>query len=139
VVPVEEGEQRFAILRQAGDRLVVLGAVFVGEHVNRSLGRRAGRRAVNLAKLGFHDDLNREGNLVQHVGGLQMMPRIVVPAIARLLIEVTPALAQGGSEGMRVVTARDLLNYAEMPTFREGLLDRIRHSENGVSFGHGRC
>jgi hypothetical protein len=29
---VEEGEQRFPILRQAGDRLVVLGAVFVGEH-----------------------------------------------------------------------------------------------------------
>jgi hypothetical protein len=30
---VEEGEQRFPILRQAGDRLLVLGAVFVGEHV----------------------------------------------------------------------------------------------------------
>ena len=28
---VEEGEQRLAILGQAGDRLVVLGAVLVGE------------------------------------------------------------------------------------------------------------
>ena len=63
------------------------------------------------------------------------MRRIVVLAIAMLLIEVTPALAQGGSEGIRVVTARDLLNYAEMPTFREALLDRIRHTENGVSWG----
>src|SRR5438445_722989 len=67
---VEEGEQRFPILRQAGDRLVVLGAVFVGEHVDRRLGRRAGRRAVNRAKVGLHIDLNREGDLVQHVGGL---------------------------------------------------------------------
>jgi hypothetical protein len=64
-----------------------------------------------------------------------MMRRIVVLAIAMLLIEVTPALAQGGSEGIRVDTARDLLNYAEMPTFREALLDRIRHTENGVSWG----
>ena len=60
---VEEGEQRFPILRQAGDRLVVLGAVFVGEHVDRRLGRCTGRRAVNLAKVGFHIDLNREGTL----------------------------------------------------------------------------
>ena len=75
---VEEGEQRFAILRQAGDRLVVLGAVFVGEHVDRSLGRRTGRRAVNLAKVGFHVDLNRESDLVQHVGGL-VNPTALVP------------------------------------------------------------
>src|SRR5437870_13726225 len=75
---VEEGEQRFPILRQAGDRLVVLGAVFVGEHVDRRLGRRAGRRAVNRAKVGLHIDLNREGDLVQHVGGL-VNPTALVP------------------------------------------------------------
>ena len=68
---VEEGEQRIAILRQAGDRLLVLGAVFVGEHIDRRLGCRAGRRAVNLANVGLHVDLNQEGNLVQDVGGLQ--------------------------------------------------------------------
>ena len=32
---------------QTGDRLVVLGIVFVSEHVDRCLGRRAGWRAVN--------------------------------------------------------------------------------------------
>src|SRR5260370_22461338 len=31
---VEEGEQSFPVLRQAGDRLVVPGAVLVGKHVN---------------------------------------------------------------------------------------------------------
>ena len=62
---VEEGEQRFPILRQAGDRLLVLGGVFIGEHVDRRLGRPAGRRAVNLAKVGLHVELNREGDLVQ--------------------------------------------------------------------------
>jgi hypothetical protein len=41
---VEEGEQRIAILRQAGDRLLVLGAVFVGEHIDRRLGCRGSAR-----------------------------------------------------------------------------------------------
>jgi hypothetical protein len=36
-----------------------LGAVFVGEHVDRRLGRRAGGRAVNLAKVGLLVDLDR--------------------------------------------------------------------------------
>ena len=67
---VEEGEQRFPILGQAGDRLLVLRPVFVGEHIDRRLGRCAGRRAVNLAKVGFHVDLNREGDLVQHLAVL---------------------------------------------------------------------
>src|SRR5215831_6721085 len=75
---VEEGEQRFPIFGQAGDCLVVLGAVFVGEHVDRRLGRRAGRRAVYLAKVGLHIDLNREGDLVQHVGGF-VNPTALVP------------------------------------------------------------
>jgi thiamine pyrophosphate-dependent acetolactate synthase large subunit-like protein len=48
---VEEGEQSFPVLGQAGDRLLVLGAVFVGEHVDGGLGGRAGRRSVNLAKV----------------------------------------------------------------------------------------
>jgi hypothetical protein len=71
---VEEGEQRFPILCQAGDRLV-LGAVFIVEYVDRRLGRRAGRRAVNLAKVGLHVELNREGDLVQHIGGLVTQQR----------------------------------------------------------------
>src|SRR3954447_16253564 len=86
---VEEGEQRFPILRQAGDRLVVLGAVFVGEHVDRRLGRCAGRRAVNLAKVGLHVDLNREGDLVQDVGGL-VNPTTLVPGARKDLLDRLP-------------------------------------------------
>ena len=70
VVPVlggkiEEGEQGLAILRQAGDRLVVFGAVFVGEDVDRDLCCRACRRAVNLTEIRLHVELDREGDLVQ--------------------------------------------------------------------------
>src|SRR5437870_13126754 len=67
---VEEGEQSFPVLGQAGDRLVVLGAVLVGEHINGRLGCRAGRRTVNFTKVCLHVDLDREGNFVQHVGDL---------------------------------------------------------------------
>jgi hypothetical protein len=63
------------------------------------------------------------------------MSRVRVLSIAMLLIGVAPGLTESNSPGIRVVTARDLLNYAEMPTFREALLDRIRHTENGVSWG----
>src|SRR5262249_45020014 len=86
---VEEGEQSFPILGQAGDCLIVLGAVFVGEHVDRRLGRRAGRRAVNLAKGGLHVGLNREGDLVQHVGGL-MNPTALVPGAWEDLFDRLP-------------------------------------------------
>jgi hypothetical protein len=48
---VEEGKQRFPVLGQTGDRLVVLGVVLVGEYIDRCLGRRAGRRGVNLANV----------------------------------------------------------------------------------------
>ena len=44
---VKKGEQRFPVLGQTSDRLVVLGIVFVGEQTDRCLGRGAGRRAVN--------------------------------------------------------------------------------------------
>src|SRR3984885_1184928 len=67
---VEEGEQSFPVLGQAGDRLLVLGAVFVGEHVDRGLRDCAGRCSINLSKVCLHVDLDREGDLVQHVGGL---------------------------------------------------------------------
>ena len=42
---VEEGEQSLPVLCQTSGCLLVLGAVFVGEHVDRRLGRRAGWRA----------------------------------------------------------------------------------------------
>jgi hypothetical protein len=63
------------------------------------------------------------------------MSRIVALSIVMLPLGVPPGLTESNSQGIRVVTARDLLNYAEMPTFREALLDLIRHTENGVSWG----
>src|SRR6516165_8192678 len=73
---VEEGEQRFPVLREAGNGLIILGVVFVSEHIDRYLGRRAGWRAVDLAKVDLHVDLDREGDLVQYVGGLVNPTRI---------------------------------------------------------------
>ena len=97
---VEEGEKSFSIFRQAGDRLVVLGAVFVGEHVDCRLGRCAGRRAVNLAKVDLHVDLNREGNLVQDVGGL-VNPTALVPGARKDLLDRLP-------EAERTITDREV-------------------------------
>src|SRR5712672_2398268 len=61
----------------------------LGEYVDRSLGRRTGRRAVNLAEVGPHVDLNRESNLVQDVGGL-VDPTALVPAALEDLIDRLP-------------------------------------------------
>ena len=49
------------------------------------------------------------------------MSRIVVLSIAMLILGMAPGLTESNSQGIRVVTARDLLNYAEMPTFRNGV------------------
>jgi hypothetical protein len=87
---LEEGEQRFPVLGQTGDRLVVLGIVLVGEHIDRCLGRRTGRRGVNLAKVDLHVDLDREGDLVQHVGGL-VNPTALVPGARKESISMSLA------------------------------------------------
>src|SRR3974377_2347067 len=86
---VEESEQSFSIFRQTEHRLVVLVAVFVGEYAARCLGGRAGRRAVNLTKVCLHVDLDREGDLVQHVGGL-VNPTPLVPGARRDLLARLP-------------------------------------------------
>src|SRR5262252_3329857 len=86
---VKEGEQSIPILGQAGDRLVVLGAVFVGEHVDRGLRCRTGRRAVNLSKICLHVDLDRKGDLVEHVGGL-VNPTPLVSGAGKDLIDGLP-------------------------------------------------
>src|SRR5579863_8817069 len=104
---VEEGEQSFPILRQANNRLVVLGAVFFGEHVDRRLGCRAGRRTVNLTKVCLHVDLDREGNLVQHVGGL-VNPTALVPGARKDLLDRLP-------EAERAVADRDVRRDLEPP------------------------
>src|SRR6201981_1635362 len=86
---VEEGEQSVSVLSQACDRLLVFGAVFVGEHVDSDLGGRAGRRSINLSKVCLHIDLDREGNLVQHVGGL-VNPTALVPGAGKDLLDRLP-------------------------------------------------
>src|SRR5882672_2223333 len=86
---VEEGEQSFPVLGQAGDRLVVLGAVLVGEHINGRLGCRAGRRTVNFTKVCLHNDLDRESNFVQHVGCL-VNPTPLVPGARKDLLDCLP-------------------------------------------------
>ena len=81
---VKKGEQRF--LGQTNDRLVVLGIVFVGEQTDRCLGRGAGRRAANLAKVDLHLDLDLEGDLVEHVGGF-MNPTPLVSGARKDLLD----------------------------------------------------
>ena len=77
---VKKGEQRFPVLGQTSDRLVVLGIVFVGEQTDRCLGRGAGRRAVNLAKIDLH---------VDHVGGF-MNPTPLVSGARKDLLDRLP-------------------------------------------------
>src|SRR3954449_11843777 len=86
---VEEGEHGVPILDHAGDCLVVLGAVFVSEHINSGFGIRAGRCAVNLAKVCLHVDLDREGDLVEHVGGF-VNPTALVPGAWKDLFDGLP-------------------------------------------------
>jgi hypothetical protein len=62
---------------------------FVGEHIDRCLGRRAGRGSVNLAKVDLHVDLDREGDLVQHVSGL-VNPTALVPGARKDLLDRLP-------------------------------------------------
>ena len=115
---VEEGEQSFPIFCQAGDRFLVLGAVFVGEHVDRRLGRRAGWRAVDFTKVCFHVGLDREGDLVQHIGGL-MDPTSLMPGAGKDLLDCLPEaerpVADRGCTGAGGETARSEM-LAVMPS-----------------------
>src|ERR1700759_3924629 len=97
---VEEGEQSFPVLGQAGDRLLVLGTVFLGEHVDRGLRDCAGRCSINLSKVCLHVELDREGDLVEHVGGL-VNPTPLVSGARIDLIDGLP-------EAERAVAYRDV-------------------------------
>src|SRR6516162_7010201 len=102
---VEEGEQRFPVLREAGNGLIILGVVFVSEHIDRYLGRRAGWRAVDLAKVDLHVDLDREGDLVQYVGGL-VNPTPLVSGARKDLLDRLP-------EAERAVADREVRRNLE--------------------------
>src|SRR6266487_1853321 len=86
------------VLGQAGDRLLISGSIFVGEHVDCRLGRRSGRRAVNLTKVCLHVDLDREGDLVQHVGGL-VHPTPLVPGAGKDLLDRLPEAERAVADG----------------------------------------
>ena len=51
---VEEGQQCFAVLGQAVDRLVVFRLVFFGENIDSYLGQSPARRQVNFAQILLH-------------------------------------------------------------------------------------
>src|ERR1700754_4595598 len=96
---VEEGEQSVPILGQAGDRFLVLGTVFLGEHVDRGLRDCAGRCSINLSKVCLYVELDREGDLVEHVGGLVNPTPVVCGARIDLI--------DGPPEAERAVASRD--------------------------------
>ena len=66
---VVERQQRVAVLDEAGDRLVILGAILVGERGHRGLGRGAIGRRPDLAQVGFGRGLDGLGHLVHDVDG----------------------------------------------------------------------
>src|SRR6266851_3678056 len=77
-----------SFVRQA-TALSYLAPYFVGEHIDGRLGCRAGRRTVNFTKVCLHVDLDREGNFVQHVGGL-VNPTPLVPGARKDLLDCLP-------------------------------------------------
>src|SRR3954451_24634149 len=104
---VEEREQGFPVFRQTGNRLIVLGAVFVGGHVDRGLGCPTGRRAVNLTKVCLHVALHRQRDLVQYVGGL-VNPAPLMPSARKDLLDPLP-------EAERTVADREVRRDLEPP------------------------
>jgi hypothetical protein len=107
-----------SILGQAGDRLLVLGAAFIGEHFDRRLGGRAGRRAINLPKVCLHVDLDREGDLVQHVGGL-VNPTPLMPGAGKDLLDGLPEAERGSPKGPLYDTSESFWDgYVTYLTFR---------------------
>src|SRR5674476_661780 len=115
---VEEGQQRFAVLRQAVDRLVMFRLVFLGEDIDRYLGQSAARRQVNFAQILLHVRLHRQRDLVQHVRGL-MHPAALMRRSGKDLIERLP-------EAERTVTNGDFRSdlpvsytHLTLPTNRE--------------------
>src|ERR1700759_775324 len=94
---VEEGEQCVPVLGQASDRLLVFRTIFLEENVDGGLRDCAGRCSINLSKVCLHVDLDREGDLVQHVGGL-VNP---TPLVSGARIDLIDGLPDGPRLGRR--------------------------------------
>src|SRR5450830_687127 len=86
---VVEGQHCSAILRQAFDRLVVLRSVFLGEDIDRHLGRSSVRGQVNFAQVLLHVCLHRQRDLVQYVRRL-VHPTPLVPCSWKDLVDGLP-------------------------------------------------
>src|SRR5271166_5822138 len=134
---VEEGEQSVPVLRQTSNRLLVLGAVFVGKHVDRRLGRRTGRRAVNLTKVCLHVDLDREGDLVEHVGSLVNPTPLVLGAREDLLDRLPEAERAIADREVRRDLETTLLDVDEKFTPALRALEE-RRRPSGAALRRGR-
>src|ERR1035437_2758612 len=105
---VEKCQQRFAILDQAFDGLVVFRRVFPGECRNRRLRRRSIRRQRDFAQVFVCIGLNGLWKLVEHVQRL-VQPTTLVTRRRKRLVESFP---------------KDL--SAPSPTATSGAIDKPR-------------
>src|SRR5882724_8716802 len=83
---------------QALDRLVVFCRVFLGEEVDRRVGRSPVRRQVDLAQTLLHVGLHRECDFVQDVGGL-VHPTPLMPRAGKNLVERPPEAERTVADG----------------------------------------
>src|SRR5450759_4265973 len=95
---IVEGQHCFAILRQAFNCLVVLRPVFLGEDIDRHLGRSSVRRQVNLAQVLLHVCVYRQRDLVQHVRRL-VHPTPLVPCSWKDLVDRLPEAERTVADG----------------------------------------
>jgi hypothetical protein len=67
---IVERQQGLAVFDQAGNGLLVLGAIFPGEGVHCGLGSGAGVGLPYLPQVGLHRRLHGFGDLVQDISDL---------------------------------------------------------------------
>src|SRR5208282_41666 len=95
---VEERQQRFAILDQAFDGLVVFRRVFLGECRNRRLRRRPIRRQPDFAQVFVRIGLNGFRKLVENVQRL-VQPAALVTRRREGLVESFPEAERAIADG----------------------------------------
>src|ERR687893_252175 len=86
---VVEGQQRVAVLEQAGDRLLVLGRVLLGEGGDRRLSSGAVGRLPDLAQVLLRRGLDGFWQLVQDIDRL-VHPAPMMPGGREDLLERLP-------------------------------------------------
>lgn len=81
---VVEGQQRAGLLGEAFDRSAVLGAVYLGEDVDRPLGGGPIRGPTDFAQVFLDVGLHRERGVIQDVDGLVVHDQELTPALRGL-------------------------------------------------------